>query len=354
MKGTSWRARLSALSGSVAAAVAVSALAPASDARAALALYEPFNYPVDDMVNGSLVPNTGLAGVDGQALTGTASPVGYTAPNGNAWFSSGYSAHSGSYSRANDALVNANDLSVTGLAHQASTNAANFGGAGSSPRIAFTSIDNDTVNGSSVPAYYSFAFRVTDLSATNAAGGLVGGFNNTRGSQSGNPSTVGAALYVKASGGGYVLGLLEQGTDATQATYDITELSLNTTYFVVGKYTINGTLNVGGATPTTDDTAEMWINPASVTFGGADPAGSLVAVNNRSDIPTNAGDGSRTVQSFFFRQGAGNSATNIIVDDLRIGTTYADVTPAVPEPTGLAALGLLGVGALSRVRRGGK
>ncbi len=255
---------------------------------------------------------------------------------------------SGAYAASTDALVVANDLTVTGLGQLSGTKAVNFGGPGITSRLAFTPI-NAAFDGSPVSAYYSFAFMIPSggLASTAATGGLVAGFNNTRGSQSGNPSTVGGAMCVKASGAGFVVGINEDSANSAAATYDTSVLSFDTTYFVVGKYTIRGTLNFN----TQDDDFQMWINPNSDTFGGADPSGSLVALAQQNDIPSNQTDGNAVVQTFLLRQDgtstAGNAATSIIFDELRIGTTYADVTP-VPEPT---ALSLLAVGMAALLAR---
>jgi hypothetical protein len=321
----------------------------ATSSQATLILYEPFNY----------TEGQGLAGQDAQTFlagttggpSGTGRFWGQQAPNGNYWMSCGIS---GTYAASTDALVAANDLTVTGLGKASGTKSVSFGGQGITSRLAFTPI-NAALDGSPVTAYYSFAFMIPSggLASTAASGGLVAGFNNTRGSQSGNPSTVGGAMCVKASGAGFVVGVNEDSVNSSAATYDSTVLSFDTTYFVVGKYTINGTLNLS----TQDDDFKMWINPSSGTFGGADPAGGLVALAQQNDIPTNAGDGNAVVQTFLLRQdgtsSAGNAATSIIFDELRVGTTYADVTPtAVPEPAALSILALGAAALLARRLRG--
>jgi hypothetical protein len=320
----------------------------ANRASADLTLYEPFNYSVGQGLAGQ-AGQTFVAGTTGGPV-GTGRFWGQQAPNGNYWMSCGVS---GTYSASTDALVVANDLTVAGLGQLSGTSAVNFGGPGITSRLAFTPI-NAAGDGSPVFAYYSFAFMIPSggLASTAAAGGLVAGFNNTRGSQSGNPSTVGGAMNVKASGAGFVVGINEDSANSAAATYDTSVLSFDTTYFVVGKYTIRGTLN----SSTQDDDFQMWINPSSSTFGGADPSGALVALAPQNDIPTNVGDGNAVVQSFLLRQdgtaSGANAATSIIFDELRIGTTYAEVTPTtVPEPTALSLLAVGVFALLARCRR---
>jgi hypothetical protein len=316
----------------------------ASPAWADLVLYEPFDYSAGEGLAGK-AGQTFVAGQTG-GPTGTGQFWGQQAPNGNYWMSCGIS---GTYVASTDALVVANQLSVAGLTQPSGSGAVTFGGQGITSRLAFAPI-NATLDGSPVTAYYSFAFMIPSggLASTSPNGGLVAGFNNTRGSQSGNPSTVGGAMCVKASGAGFVVGINEDSANSAAATYDTTVLSYDTTYFVVGKYTIRGTLNLN----TQDDDFQMWINPNSSTFGGADPSSQpLVALAQQNDIPTNQTDNNAVVQTFLLRQTGtslpDNSATSIIFDELRIGTTYADVTP-VPEPT---VLSLLAVGLVAFLAR---
>jgi hypothetical protein len=58
------------------------------------------------------------------------------------------------------------------------------------------------------------------------------------------------------------------------------------------------------------------------------------------------------IQSFFLRNNSVEPASSVI-DDLRVGTTWEDVTPAVPEPSAgiLGVIGVLGLVAIRRFRR---
>ena len=96
--------------------------------------------------------------------------------------------------------------------------------------------------------------------------------------------------------------------------------------FVVAKYHF-----LGDGT-TTNDTVTLWINPSSSSFGGAEPAAGstdIAATNNLSS----AGVGVPNATSLLVVNMTGPSAvqggTNDI-DDLRVGTTWAAVTPSGP------------------------
>jgi hypothetical protein len=89
--------------------------------------------------------------------------------------------------------------------------------------------------------------------------------------------------------------------------------SLNTTYLIVAAYKfISGTTN---------DSSYLWINPDVSTFGKSEPAPTLGAVNNTTDLTG--------VARFFIRQDLANTTPYIEMDELRIGTTWADVTRAI-------------------------
>jgi len=106
-------------------------------------------------------------------------------------------------------------------------------------------------------------------------------------------------------------------------TYDSTVYALNTPVLLVGRYDF-----VAG---TGNDTSALWINPASATFGaGAAPTATLTS---------SGGTDMTAISQFLLRGAAGSPVAK--VDELRVGTTWASVTPAaaaVPEPSTYAAL----------------
>jgi len=145
-------------------------------------------------------------------------------------------------------------------------------------------------------------------------------------------STTGSnVIGLRANGsGGYEIAVAERQSDLANGpgdaqTSDAITLTAGLTYLVVV-----------GADDVTDSgvgSFEMWVNPT--VLGGAAPTADTAgqwrtgtAANNNSlklgDIDTNTG------------------TATVLLDDIRIGTTFGDVTP-VPEP---ATVGMLGLGAL--------
>ncbi len=117
--------------------------------------------------------------------------------------------------------------------------------------------------------------------------------------------------------------------------FDTTEFQQGDTVFVVVGYQMNPDVN--------DDLAFLWINPDPMTYGAA-MAPSPDVTSNGAD--TSANDHG-PVASFYLRNN-GVEPDYTLVDDLRVATTWAEVTQlvvTVPEPSALAlmAIGLLGI-----------
>ena len=295
-------------------------LSAAIPSFATLALYEPFDYTV-----GSIVGQSPAAGQAWQ-VGGTANP----APQ-----------------------VNNSGLSVPGL--QASLGGAlTLSGAASSARVKYLTPFAEPAVGADYPLYYSLAFKVTDISVLGTAGAYFFGFNNLTASSAGTFSTYGTKLYIVpgSDASHFKIGLAKNNkpsplieiTDATQ------NYAVGDTLFVVGSYTqVNGGNNINGGG--NDGPIKLWINPDSSTFGGGSEA--IVGQSQTLlSLTSNAGDlsgsGNRDIESFAVRQASGSWAS-VVIDELRVGTTWADVTPTIPEPS-TAALALL-AGAVIAIRR---
>lgn len=303
-----------------------------------LLLYEPFDYSIGSSLIGQ--SNTYVSSNPTWNLTGT------------------YESGPGPTLVQGDATDNLNSLSIPGLT-TAAGNAATLSNLPAdktntaAPRIAFanntTIVKNivDPTQTAGTTVYYSLMLRVdpssTDVGNTGASGSgsantgtnqgiWFAGFNNNVGSQSGALTGVAAALtmheILDTDGnptGNFSLGVTDNvnGTanNAQYRTFDDSKpFSKGSTILVVASYTFGGTASQGS------DTANLWINPDIGTFGQSAP----VTTPDFTDTTNVSGIGVAgspyQIASFFVRQNQFDPSL-MTIDEVRVGTTWADVTP---------------------------
>ena len=239
-------------------------LNPTNTVTNQISFYEPFDYP----------------NVGGQVSSNT--PANWTF-NG---------------SGGNDLNLTAGSLSYPGLPASIGNSVTN-GGAGLGVRRLFgASINSGTL-------FFSALFRINDLGvgAWNGGSAQVGAFTATD-----NTSFRLAVMVKLNSPTGYVIGVQKNGPSAT---FDGTEYHAGDTVLLVGKYDF-------GAAP---NNVSLWINPASGTFGApTEPASGFVSSNTGTD--------GFVIDRFNFRQNTAASVPAAMQwDELRVGTTWASVTP---------------------------
>jgi len=213
--------------------------------------------------------------------------------------------------------IQAGSLAVGGLAG-VSGNCAKFGGNGMSARF---NVGTSTASGT---WYYSFITRLGDISTLNANGVFWAGFNNSSGTQSNNPTSVGTRVVTPLATGGFNIGLDKSSGNANSFLFSPTVFTTNDTIFIVASYTFNAAL-------TNDDVSQMWINPPASTFGLANPPPPTLA--------TNAGGDLSQIASFVLCNRNANEPAVVFADEVRVGASWASVTP----PAESAVIPTLGI-----------
>ena len=203
---------------------------------------------------------------------------------------------------ANDLNVISGNLSSSGLTASIGSSVTN-GGAGLGVRRLFGSSVNSGV------LYFSALFRINDIGTTwNGAASQVGALTAT------DNTSFRLAVMVRAAPSGYVIGVQKGGTGVT-AIFDPTERQTGDTVFLIGKYDFTASPN----------SVSLWINPSTSTFGS-------VSEPTTGSLSANTGTDGFAIDRFNMRQ---NTATSVPAamqwDELRIGSTWTDVTPP-PRP----------------------
>ncbi len=209
----------------------------------------------------------------------------------------GWSAHSSA--GTNPPSVTSPGLSYSGYAGSGIGNKINFITSGEDNNHSFTGITSGS----------AYASAMVNLSATQATGDYF--FHMVDGPIAGNKFRVRLFAKKDPSSTNYAFGL-QFGSTAGSLVYTGYSFVPGTTYFVVLKYTfVAGALN---------DPVALFINPVP---GSLEPVATLTSAPVAGDADI-AADG---VAGVAIRQGSASNAATGSIDGIRVGTTWASVTP---------------------------
>lgn len=220
----------------------------------------------------------------------------YTAP-GALQTQPGYTALNG----GDDISIVAGNLSYTDLPASIG-NKINFAGSGIDAKYDITPVSADTI-------YYSFLVKVNDISAvTDPNGGYFAGFGA-------NDTNFGGTIWTKkVDNNTFKFGSEVRTATGNGTTWSTTDYNVGDTYLIVGSYTF-----VAG---TNNDVAKLWINPA---------LGLTTEPTPTIEDQWTASSDLASIVHFFLRQDSATETPDLDIDELRIGTSWADVTPIDPS-----------------------
>lgn len=104
-------------------------------------------------------------------------------------------------------------------------------------------------------------------------------------------------------------------SNTSTATYGTTNFAKNTTYLIIVKYTIN----TAGA-----DTTQLWVLPSGIP--------SSEAAAGTPEVTNSATTGQDIIDAVALRQGSNANSAQVVVDGIRVGTSWVDVLGFSPTP----------------------
>jgi len=200
-----------------------------------------------------------------------------------------------------DIAVVTGNLSYTDLPTPTG-NKINFAGSGIDAKYDITSVSANTI-------YYSFLVKVNNISAvTDPNGGYFAGFGE-------NNTNFGGTIWTKRiDDSTFKFGSEVRTATGNGTTWSTADYTVGDTYLVVGSYTF--------VTGTNNDVAKLWINPA---------LGLTTEPTPTIEDQWTASNDLSSIVHFFLRQDSATETPDLDIDELRIGTSWADVTPIDPS-----------------------
>ncbi|RLD38678.1 MAG: hypothetical protein DRI74_03095 [Bacteroidetes bacterium] len=198
-----------------------------------------------------------------------------------------------------EVLISDGSLSYTDFI-SSTGNSISFNGKGFDPQLQFDEVTSGTV-------YTSFLFKVTDQSAMTDLSD--GGYFAVLGNYD-------ARLWVKpnpeASGTTFDIGFGWESSNpaaVSSTTYNVGDVIL-----AVMSYNID------------NNELSAWINPNSSDFGASTAPTATLTSTDSDDVTS--------LSAFVVRQDSDGETPFMVMDELRIGTSWADVTSEIVTPTG--------------------
>ncbi len=191
-----------------------------------------------------------------------------------------------------------------------------------------TSISERLPTGTNVSGslFFSFIFRVDNLAGSYTSDTIAGFGEATNSSDAVFDPKINIASN---SPGFYQLGVYK-GSGTGLGALATNVLGVGDTVFVVGNYNFVPDAN--------NDTVNMWLNPDPSTFGAAAPPPPTVG-----PIGGASGTDMTQLSHFFFRSTMGGTGIRKVADELRVGYSWADVTPLAPPTLAVAKVATNGV-----------
>jgi hypothetical protein len=214
----------------------------------------------------------------------------------------------------NDATVTSGSISYSGLL-ESTANKITIGGTGDEFVIWF---GDQAIN---TKVYYSFIFQVTDLTGISSASPThFAGFSNAPNTS----SAWGCSIIIQKDASDPTKFNLAHGTRSSIPVWNMVggnpvQYSTNTPILIVACYEIIGTYVPG----TPNDKSSMWINPSSSTFENTLPPTATI----NGDLTGSGINDINPVNRFYLSQDAVTTTPSIDIDEIRIGSTWASVTP---------------------------
>ena len=275
------------------ASLATTGIIAGTSAYAATVVYEPFNQTAGDL-NGQAASTTGL---------------------------------SGNWSDNATVTVQAQDLVYGDLQNSGNQVTLVISGNTNASVITSSALANAGLLGDGATLWFSYVYRAASNGGANEKAGFAFGTEKL------NPDFSGT---LDLANSGNAVGLVTSNTALTAATWNGTNpttggsINFDTgdIMFVVGKIE-------WGANGSADETITIY-NPSLTDLGtlGSGVSHTLTAVDQ--------------TQFDTISMAQRNSGGDQTYDEIRFGATYADVSPAIPEPGSLA---LMGIGGLLIIRR---